>query len=421
MGCSASTLAEDSQAYSKQRMMSEAIDRLLLLSLEAEHKQTRMFLLGAGESGKSTVLKQMRLLHKNTFSDFERRQYAEVIWLGLVEAMKTLLLNARKFHIPLACDQPGSPLEPHKRVIWRTRNAATDHDPLVGDFDFGLRAPPQTFDTAHLLSDSWRDDAFDMSSLGALQGLQGGSQRPLALGTPPSRDQIARAVEALWAQDPGVRRSLAQSHRFQMELLAAYYFDNVHKFKDTTYRCSDEDILRGRIKTTGITENSFPIRNGVLKVLDAGGQRSERKKWIHCFQDIDVVLFVLAVLEYDQTLYEDTRVNRMHESFALFEALCNSRWFHKTPFILFLNKVDLLEEKLPRLPITNYFPDYDRDPNSVGDVLDYMEAALLRLNKSKKPLYVHRTCATDTAGMSFVLSAVTDMIIQQNLKESGIM
>lgn len=426
MGCTSSTMSEDTQVFSKQRMMSEAIDRSLMLTQESQRKQTRMFLLGAGESGKSTVLKQMRLLHKNSFTSFERKQYAEVIWLSLCHSMKLLILNARKFHIPLECDLRNLPLQHYKRIVLSAHPDRSDHSLLDDyDIDYTDRRVARAMETALLLGsgldaradpslEPWNDSATDMAAL-EFSEAQGMPSRE------PTRDEIARAVAELWHKDPGVRRSLDHSSRFQIELLAAYYFDNVHKFQDPEYRCSDQDILMGRIKTTGITENSFHIRNGVLKLIDAGGQRSERKKWIHCFQDIDVVLFVLAVLEYDQALYEDGRVNRMHESFALFEALCNSQWFYKTPFILFLNKVDLLEEKLLRLPITDYFPDYDRDPLNVASVLDYMEALLLRLNKTKKPIYVHRTCATDTAGMSFVLGAVTDMVIQQNLKQSGIM
>ena len=45
----------------------------------------------------------------------------------------------------------------------------------------------------------------------------------------------------------------------------------------------------------------------------------------------------------------------------------------------------------------------------------------LKINQTNKPIYVHRTCATDSKSMKFVLSAVTDMIVQQNLKKSGIM
>ena len=46
-------------------------------------------------------------------------------------------------------------------------------------------------------------------------------------------------------------------------------------------------------------------------MFDVGGQRSQRKKWIHCFDDVDCVLFVVALSEYDQVLSEDSSVNRM--------------------------------------------------------------------------------------------------------------
>lgn len=175
--------------------------------------------------------------------------------------------------------------------------------------------------------------------------------------------------------------------------------------------------MKGRIKTTGITETEFNIGSSKFKVLDAGGQRSERKKWIHCFEGITAVLFVLAMSEYDQMLFEDERVNRMHESIMLFDTLLNSKWFKDTPFILFLNKIDLFEEKVKSMPIRKYFPDYQ---GRVGDAeagLKYFEKIFLSLNKTNKPIYVKRTCATDTQTMKFVLSAVTDLIIQQNLKK----
>jgi guanine nucleotide-binding protein subunit alpha len=89
-----------------------------------------------------------------------------------------------------------------------------------------------------------------------------------------------------------------------------------------------------------------------------GGQRSERKKWIHCFEDVTTILFIVAISEYDQNLFEDESVNRMSEAFTLFDSICNSQWFTSTPMILFMNKSDLLREKLKTVPIEKYFGDY---------------------------------------------------------------
>lgn len=403
------------QLYLKQKLVLDAIDRSLVVKREKDQKQMRMLLLGAGESGKSTVLKQMRLMHKHSFTDFERRQYTEVIWFDLIESMKMLIFNARKLGIKLDCDLPDLPLVQYKRIVVQTksvqdRNAAEIS--LIGDYDVGYqdrrvsgRPESDDPDATLLLLHEYLNDTV---------ASRNGTREY-------TRNEVADAISKLWAHDLGIQRCYHQSNNFQLELSVTYYFDNVHKFKNPQYRSSDQDIIMGRIKTTGITETAFHINNTTLKVLDAGGQRSERKKWIHCFQNIDAVLFVLAVLEYDQTLYEDARVYRMIESFQLFDAICNSTWFQDTPFILFLNKVDLLAEKLPRSPIGDYFPDYKLDPLNVNCVLDYFESMLLKMNRTLKPIYVHRTCATDTASISFVLTAVTDMIIQQSLKESGIM
>lgn len=94
-------------------------------------------------------------------------------------------------------------------------------------------------------------------------------------------------------------------------------------------------------------------------MFDVGGQRSERKKWIHCFENVTTILFLVAISEYDQLLFEDETVNRMQEALTLFDSICNSRWFVKTSIILFLNKIDRFKEKLPISPMKNYFPDYE--------------------------------------------------------------
>ncbi|CAK5032266.1 unnamed protein product [Meloidogyne enterolobii] len=74
-----------------------------------------------------------------------------------------------------------------------------------------------------------------------------------------------------------------------------------------TYVPTTQDILMLRITTTGIIEVKFEIKGVNFRVFDVGGQRSERKKWIHCFDDVHAIIFVVALSEYDQVLFEDTR------------------------------------------------------------------------------------------------------------------
>ncbi len=79
----------------------------------------------------------------------------------------------------------------------------------------------------------------------------------------------------------------------------------------------------------------------LFKIYDVGGQRNERKKWIHSFENVAAVLFVSALNHYNAVLFEDEKKNAMHEAIELFNEICNSKWFRKSEMILFLNKVAL--------------------------------------------------------------------------------
>ena len=76
------------------------------------------------------------------------------------------------------------------------------------------------------------------------------------------------------------------------------------------------------------------------------GQRNERRKWIHCFQDVNAIVYCVATSAYDLVLEEDEQTNRLSESLELFDRTINNLWFKETPVILFLNKIDLLREKV---------------------------------------------------------------------------
>lgn len=77
---------------------------------------------------------------------------------------------------------------------------------------------------------------------------------------------------------------------------------------DPNYLPTDQDILRSRVKTTGITETMFRVGELTYRLFDVGGQRSERKKWIHCFENVTALVFLVSLSEYDQMLYEDESV-----------------------------------------------------------------------------------------------------------------
>lgn len=71
------------------------------------------------------------------------------------------------------------------------------------------------------------------------------------------------------------------------------------------YVPNDQDLLRSRLRTTGIIETVFDLGQLTYRMFDVGGQRSERKKWIHCFENVNCLLFLVAISGYDQCLVED--------------------------------------------------------------------------------------------------------------------
>jgi guanine nucleotide-binding protein G(i) subunit alpha len=244
--------------------------------------------------------------------------------------------------------------------------------------------------------------------------------QPVQMEAEHMPEEVGRAIRSLW-KDKGVLECFSRSREYQLNDSAKYYFDAGDRIAASDYLPNDQDVLRSRVKTTGITETTFIIGDLTYRMFDVGGQRSERKKWIHCFENVTTIIFLVAISEYDQLLMEDDTVNRIQEALTLFDSICNSRWFVKTSIILFLNKIDIFQEKLPVSPMKNYFPDYEGG-SEYNAACDYILNRFVSLNQSEfKQIYTHFTCATDTTQIRFVMNAVNDIITQENLRSIGIM
>ena len=223
----------------------------------------------------------------------------------------------------------------------------------------------------------------------------------------------------LWS-DVGVQDCVSRSNEYQLNDSAEYYLDSLARLGKRDYLPAEQDILRTRVKTTGIVEVNFTYKGFNFQILDVGGQRSERKKWIHCFEDVTAILFCVAMSEYDQVLHEDDETNRMQESLTLFHSVCNNKFFDETSIILLLNKKDLFREKIRKSPLTICFPEYTGG-QEYEKAAAYVQYRFEKQNQSvRKTIYCHTTCATDSRNMEFVFDAVTDCIIASNLKGCGL-
>eukprot|EP00008_Paramoeba_atlantica_P006566 CAMPEP_0201476990 /NCGR_PEP_ID=MMETSP0151_2-20130828/2120_1 /ASSEMBLY_ACC=CAM_ASM_000257 /TAXON_ID=200890 /ORGANISM="Paramoeba atlantica, Strain 621/1 / CCAP 1560/9" /LENGTH=304 /DNA_ID=CAMNT_0047857577 /DNA_START=297 /DNA_END=1211 /DNA_ORIENTATION=+ len=220
-------------------------------------------------------------------------------------------------------------------------------------------------------------------------------------------------IERLW-NDPAIKRVWDEDLSSVGES-ASYFFGQLERISSPNYIPSVEDVLRVRVKTTGVGEIAFDIADVGFRMVDVGGQRSERRKWIHCFQNVNAVIFFVAINEYNMKLIEDPSVNRMQEAIALFDEIANSRWFESSAVILFLNKQDLFQEKIKKVDMKCLFDDYDGG-------CDYDKASQYLLNlfeglvKDKsKGYYSHITVATDTKNIEIVFSSVRTTLLKNLL------
>jgi GTPase SAR1 family protein len=356
--CGSSELSPEAQArladeQKKSKILEDKMNRVK----NDDQQISKLLLLGAGESGKSTLFKQMIMIYGTQETVEERMGYIDLVFANMVCNAKTLSENSH---------QHGEP--------------ETEEGKAARDFI---------------------DDLEDEARVTA---------------------EVAMELKNFW-NDPGIQKCYENRALFQLNDSTKYFMDRVDTICEHGWIPTQDDIVRTRVRTTGIVENSFTIDNNPFKMFDVGGQRNERKKWIHCFENVTALMFVAAISEFDQVLYEDEYTNRMTEAIYLFTDIIKSVWFEKTSIILFLNKEDLFLEKIQTKDISNSaceelakFQGDNRDPAETKDFI----RNIFHSKCAPGRVISHFTCATNQANVKYVFDAVRDIIINQSLAEAGL-
>uniref|UniRef100_A0A674HJF0 G protein subunit alpha 13 n=1 Tax=Taeniopygia guttata TaxID=59729 RepID=A0A674HJF0_TAEGU len=358
-GCFPGCLLTSGEA--EQQRKSKEIDKCLNREKTYVKRLVKILLLGAGESGKSTFLKQMRIIHGQDWDRAAREEFRATIYSNVIK----VLVDAReKLHIP-----------------WGDAANQSNGDKVM---------------------------AFDTRAITVAQGM---------VETGVFLDYLP-AIRALWA-DSGIQHAYDRRREFQLGESVKYFLDNLDKLGEQDYLPSQQDILLARRPTKGIHEYDFEIKNVPFKMVDVGGQRSERKRWFECFDSVTSILFLVSSSEFDQVLMEDRQTNRLTESLNIFETIVNNRVFSNVSIILFLNKTDLLEEKVQKVSIKDYFPEFEGDPHCLTDVQKFLVDCFRtkRRDQQQKPLYHHFTTAINTENIRLVFRDVKDTILHDNLKQ----
>ena len=218
-------------------------------------------------------------------------------------------------------------------------------------------------------------------------------------------DIQSQTIKQVWAKRSAV--NIIDSHKD--------YLNDISRIASPDYKPTTQDILISRVRTTQVIMEKYRIDGIDFEVYDVGGQRSERRKWIDCFDSVTAVIFVAALSEYDQSLAEAKRTNRMVEALELFRSVCNNRAFANTSIMLFLNKKDIFMEKILYSDIAAQRPFCDY----AGPTKDSDHGVLYFIQKFKDCLiddefndsFIHVTCATDTNNMEFVLESTRTIIM----------
>lgn len=349
-----------SEATGPAEQRSKEIDKALREDEKRMAREVKLLLLGAGASGKSTVLKQMRLIHNKSFSPDEVEDYRKIVFTNLVNGMRMVIDLMDELNMAVA--------PPNRRYIQLVDN----------------EVPINT------------GEAFPLKYLEALRNL--------------------------WA-DPQVQACYAKSYQYALQENMPYFYSKLDELFYPGYQPTPDDILRLRSKTTGISETRFILNDLTFRIFDVGGQRSERRKWASCFENVTSVIFLVSLADYNQGILEDAQSNGMVEALVLFESICNSQWFVRSSMILFLNKADVLMDKIkdPQQQISEHFPDFTGKPGSFQDAVDFFKLKFRTLNRNpQKETYLHVTTAVDRQNIQVVMAAVVDTIVRNQLRDMAI-
>ncbi|KAK3021768.1 hypothetical protein RJ639_045090 [Escallonia herrerae] len=319
-----------------------------------EQKILEKFLLvGYDQSGTDTIFKQAKFMYNGPFSEDERHGVKFMIQSSLYRYLGILLEGRQQFEEECFAEM---------RRKQRDQPGPSGYSDQIGEetiYSISPRLKP------------FCDWLLQVMTSGNLEAI-----------FPAATREYAPLVEELW-KDKAFQATY--SRRMELDTLpivANRFLDRAVEISRTNYEPSDLDILsaEGITSSNGLAcvEFSFPesTRDSFMDSADQNDPLPRHQlirvhtsslgkncKWLEMFEDVGVVLYCVALTDYDQfsTDINGVRTNKLSASKKLFESIVTHPTFDKKDFLLVLTKFDLLEEKIERVPLTqcDWFHDFN--------------------------------------------------------------
>ncbi|KAG9310947.1 guanine nucleotide binding protein, alpha subunit [Chiua virens] len=460
----AKELRERVEADAKR--VSDIIDEQLRqerIALKKKKKPVKVLLLGQSESGKSATLKNFQLHYARHEWVEEKVAWRAVIFLNLVRniihvldvLLREMSLSEGDRRSPSADFAIELDLEPsshtpvyrfsdkHRLLKLRIaplRRVLLDLEKTLGP---GSQEVYTSSPTALVQDESGlvRTREFGIISRNgwksALEKLRlthqdGTCPEPVLRRREEEKYEIADVIfgcredmKNLW-EDPVVQQILSD-RKAHIEDNPGFFLNDIDRIAAADYEPSDDDIVRARLRTVGVQEHKFTIGEGQGKewiMYDVGGTRSSRAVWASYFDDVDAIIFLSPISCFDERLREDSKVNRLEDSYQLWRSVCQSPMLAKTQIILFLNKCDLLHNKLKRgTRVKDSIPSYGDRKNDTITAMKYFQSHFKEIFKlvspEPRPFFVHFTSVIGL--LMLAAPPVEESILRSHLRNADLL
>eukprot|EP01130_Rhizamoeba_saxonica_P004225 TRINITY_DN1733_c0_g1_i4.p1 TRINITY_DN1733_c0_g1~~TRINITY_DN1733_c0_g1_i4.p1 ORF type:complete len:324 (+),score=57.76 TRINITY_DN1733_c0_g1_i4:97-1068(+) len=202
-----------------------------------------------------------------------------------------------------------------------------------------------------------------------------------------------------------------------------HYIPKLQVIFHQEYLPTIDDIAYCRTETTAIVEHPIQINDNNIVFIDIDGQASvsEPSKWMHLFENVQIVLYMIDISDYlckvDPHLYALEVADKKLKDYLM------SPFSNGKDIILLLNKSDIFERSIEEVDLSVCFPDYDGGPNidnAVNYLVDHYTAIMDDCLYDQNEVYINVTSVSDTDMVVQLWKSVTNCLVNQSLKSIGI-